>query len=99
MRVPIEERESWRRLESMRQSTELPGDPARCICIGDRESDIYELFAPRTTWAPIFSCLSRLAHSYVSGMRRLSDIHLGYKFAQKEVTNCKDGDTFSSFDR
>jgi hypothetical protein len=43
-RVPIEEKESYRWLENLRQSTELFGDPQRCVHIGDRESDIYELF-------------------------------------------------------
>ncbi len=43
-RVPIEKKESIRWLENLRQSTELLGDPTRCIHIGDRESDIYELF-------------------------------------------------------
>src|SRR6516165_8115334 len=43
-RVPIEGKESIRWLENLRQSTALFGDPARCIHIGDRESDIYELF-------------------------------------------------------
>jgi hypothetical protein len=43
-RVPIEQKESVRWLENMSQSTELLGDPARCVHIGDRESDIYELF-------------------------------------------------------
>jgi hypothetical protein len=39
-RVPIEQKESWRWLENMRQSTMLLGGPTRCIHIGDRESDI-----------------------------------------------------------
>ncbi len=43
-RVPIEQKESFRWLENMRQSTELIGEPARCVRVGDRESDIYELF-------------------------------------------------------
>ncbi len=43
-RVPIEHKESIRWLENMRQSTELLGEPARCVHVGDRESDIYELF-------------------------------------------------------
>jgi len=42
--VPIETKESVRWLENVKQSTELLGEPARCIHIGDRESDIYELF-------------------------------------------------------
>ena len=43
-RVPMEEKESFRWLENVRQSTALCGDPPRCVPIGDRESDIYELF-------------------------------------------------------
>lgn len=43
-RVPIEKKESIRWLENMRQSTALLDDPDRCVHIGDRESDIYELF-------------------------------------------------------
>ena len=43
-RVPIEKKESVRWLENLIQSTGLLEDPGRCIHIGDRESDIYELF-------------------------------------------------------
>jgi hypothetical protein len=43
-RVSIEEKESYRWLENLKQSTDLLQDPARCVHIGDRESDIYELF-------------------------------------------------------
>jgi hypothetical protein len=43
-RVPIEKKESVRWLENIKQSTELLDDPGRCVHIGDRESDIYELF-------------------------------------------------------
>jgi len=43
-RVPIETKESIRWLENLQQSTALVGEPQRCIHIGDRESDIYELF-------------------------------------------------------
>ena len=43
-RVPIEKKESIRWLENLKQSTELLGEPVRCVHIGDRESDIYELF-------------------------------------------------------
>jgi hypothetical protein len=44
-RIPIEEKESIRWLENARQATEVLGDPARIVHIGDRESDIYELFS------------------------------------------------------
>lgn len=44
-RIPIEEKESFRWLENLRQSAELLKRPAQRVHIGDRESDIYELFA------------------------------------------------------
>lgn len=43
-RVPIEGKESIRWLENLRQSVGLLGQPDRCIHVGDRESDIYELY-------------------------------------------------------
>lgn len=43
-RIPIEEKESIRWLENVRQSTDHLGDSDRCVHLGDRESDIYELF-------------------------------------------------------
>lgn len=43
-RIPIEQKESIRWLENARQSVEILGDPSRIVHVGDRESDIYELF-------------------------------------------------------
>lgn len=43
-RLPIEKKESIRRLENVRQSATLLNAPDRCVHIGDRGSDIYELF-------------------------------------------------------
>jgi hypothetical protein len=63
-RVPIEEKESVRWLENLRQSTALLNEPQRCVHIGDRESDIYELFceAPRIgTHFLVRTCVDRLA--------------------------------------
>jgi hypothetical protein len=63
-RVPIEEKESIRWLENIQQSTELLGDPGRCVHIGDRESDIYELFCAAQeagTHFLIRTCVDRLA--------------------------------------
>jgi hypothetical protein len=63
-RVPIEKKESIRWLENLRQSTELLGDPGRCIHIGDRESDIYELFCTAQEIGTHFlvrTCVDRLA--------------------------------------
>lgn len=55
-RVPIEKKESIRWLENLRQSTELLADPGRCVHIGDRESDIYELYCLAQQQAPISWC-------------------------------------------
>jgi hypothetical protein len=63
-RVPIEEKESIRWLDNLRQSTALLGDPARCVHIGDRESDIYELFCTAQDAKTHFllrTCVDRLA--------------------------------------
>src|SRR4051812_17252323 len=43
-RIPIERKESVRWLENLRRSTERLGDQSRCVHIGDREADIFELF-------------------------------------------------------
>jgi len=64
-RMPIETKESVRWLENMRHATALLEDPARCIHIGDRESDIYELFATAHELGTHFlirSCVDRLAN-------------------------------------
>jgi hypothetical protein len=63
-RVPIEEKESIRWLENLRRTTELFGDPGRCIHVGDRESDIYELFCLAQELGTHFlvrTCVDRLA--------------------------------------
>lgn len=43
-RVPIEAKESIRWLDNLRQSVALLGCPERCVHVGDRESDIFELY-------------------------------------------------------
>ena len=63
-RVPIEEKESIRWLDNLKHSTELLGDPKRCVHIGDRESDIYELFCTAEQNGTKFllrTCVDRLA--------------------------------------
>jgi len=63
-RVPIEEKESIRWLQNMQQSTELIAEPERCVHIGDRESDIYELFCKAqelNTGFLVRTCVDRLA--------------------------------------
>lgn len=77
-RVPIEAKESIRWLENLQQSVELLGEPSRCIHIGDRESDIYELFSlaqDKGTKFVIRTCVDRLAddgqHTITAAMRRI----------------------------
>ena len=63
-RVPIETKESIRWLENLKQSTTLLNDPERCVHIGDRESDIYELFCTAESLGTHFlvrTCVDRLA--------------------------------------
>jgi hypothetical protein len=63
-RVPIEKKESIRWLENMKQSTALFQDSRRCVHIGDRESDIYELFCAAQAAETHFlvrTCVDRLA--------------------------------------
>lgn len=63
-RIPIEKKESVRWLENLKQSTDLLSDPGRCVHIGDRESDIYELFCAAREVGTHFlvrTCIDRLA--------------------------------------
>ena len=63
-RVPIEEKESVRWIENLRASTALLNDPRRCVHVGDRESDIYELFCAAHDSGSHFlvrTCVDRLA--------------------------------------
>jgi hypothetical protein len=68
-RVPIEEKESFRWLENLKQSTALLGEPRRCVHIGDRESDIYELFCAAQEAGTRFlvrTCVDRLGRRWES---------------------------------
>jgi hypothetical protein len=63
-RVPIERKESVRWLDNFRQSIELLGQPARFIHVGDRESDIFELYCLTRDLGSHFlvrACVDRLA--------------------------------------
>lgn len=65
-RVPIEEKESYRWRENLRQSTALLKCPERCVHIGDRESDIYELYclaSELNTHFLVRTCVNRLAEN------------------------------------
>ncbi len=55
-RVPIEEKESFRWLENLRQSTALLGEPQRCVHIGDREATSTNFSVLRRNSELAFSC-------------------------------------------
>lgn len=83
-RIPIEHKESYRWLENVRQSTALIQEPARCVHIGDRESDIYELFCTAQAIGTHFifrTCVDRLAgdgkHTIATEMKevRVQGLH------------------------
>ncbi len=62
--MPIEKKESIRRVNNLRQSTIQLGEADRCVHIGDRESDIYELFCESEEAGTHFlvrTCVNRLA--------------------------------------
>lgn len=63
-RLPIEQKENVRWLDTLREATRLLGDPGRCIHVGDRESDIYELYCEAQELGTHFvvrTCVDRLA--------------------------------------
>ena len=79
--TPIEGKESYRWLQGLRQAREVaqasPG--VTCVCVGDSEADIYELFAePRGDQNPVHllvrACHNRLLTQESGGLgRRMGD--------------------------
>jgi hypothetical protein len=53
--TPIEEKESWRWLEGLRQAREVAQtlSDTQCVCIADSEADIFELFAEPRGLRPV----------------------------------------------
>ncbi len=83
-RVPMEQKESIRWLENLKQSTVLLADGQRCVHIGDRESDIYEFFCAAQAAETHFlvrTCVDRLAgdgrHTIADEMKevRIQGLH------------------------
>ena len=73
-RVPIAGKESVRWLENVETATTLLAEPSRLIHIGDRESDIYELFCKCHDLGTHFlvrTCVDRLA---ADGTCKVSDL-------------------------
>jgi hypothetical protein len=70
-RVPIEQKESYRWLENLNQSTALLADPERIVHIGHRESDTYELFWTQAGTHFLIRICVCLASSTLSGQELL----------------------------
>jgi hypothetical protein len=90
-RVPIEEKESIRWLENLKRSTELIGNAGRCVHIGDRESDIYELFCAAVETGTKFvlrTCVDRLA---AGGEHTISAAMKGAKVKATYRVEVRDG--------
>lgn len=93
-RVPIEEKESYRWLENLRQSTVLLQCPERCVHIGDRESDIYELYclaSELNTHFLVRTCVNRLAENTTleEEMKNISPECRGqYKISLRQDNEC-----------
>lgn len=63
-RVRIDKKESVKWLENLRHSSALLAEPKRCVHIGDRESDIYDLYCTAkelNTHFLVRTCVDRLA--------------------------------------
>lgn len=63
-RVPIDEKESNCWVESLVETTAALGEPSRCVHIGDRAADIFELFSAANDVGTHFlvrTCVSRVA--------------------------------------
>lgn len=74
-RVPIAEKESLRWLLNLQHATALLGDPDRCVHVGDRESDIYELLCAAQDASTHFllrSCANRRAED--GGITRMETL-------------------------
>lgn len=91
-RMPIQGKESQRWLDNVRQSTALLARPENCVHIGDRESDIYELFCAAKETGTRFlirTCVNRLAHdgnSTVADALAKSPVKGTYKVHSRDAT-------------
>lgn len=77
-RVPIGQKESVRGIDELVETIALLGDPGRCVHIGDRGADIYELFCAANDVGAHFvirSAYQRLeaAHRFAGSVTRGSD--------------------------
>jgi hypothetical protein len=81
VRIPLEEKGSCRRLENWRESIALFGDAARCIHVGDRESDIYALFCMAHEFRTHF-----LVRTCVDGWRAMASDTIAAEMNEAEIS-------------
>lgn len=75
-RIPIEQKESICWLENVQQSTSVLVEASRCVHVGDRESDIYELFCECEALGALFvlrTCVDRRAEGGEQTMHEVMD--------------------------
>jgi hypothetical protein len=92
-RIPIEEKESFKWLEHLRQATALLNCPADCIHVGDRESDIFELFCAAEEAGTKFlvrTCVHRLANDGGTTIHRVMR-RVGVKGTHEVEVRDRDG--------
>jgi len=72
-RLPTQEKETFRWLQNLRQSSDLVAQPERCVHIGDRESDMYELFCTAQELGTRFLVRSRFDRPTGQGDHKISE--------------------------
>jgi Transposase DNA-binding/Transposase DDE domain len=73
-RIPIENKESIRWIENLRRATAMLAEPRRCVHIGDRESDIWEMFCvaqQEGTHFLVRTCVDRRAEDGSTTVERI----------------------------
>lgn len=95
-RIPIEEKESFKWLENARQATALLNRPADCIHVGDRESDIFELFCAAgelDTKFLVRTCVDRLARdggTTINRVMKRAEVKGTYEIEVQDADGKKD---------
>lgn len=93
-RIDIEKKESYRWIENLRQSAQRLGDPGRCVHVGDRESDIYELFCEAERAGTFFlvrTCVDRMVqagHATISGEMNAQPIRGVHRITVQDRQGC-----------
>ena len=91
-RIPIEKKESVRWIENLRQTTTFSDAPSQAVHVGDRESDIYELFCAAEETGSRFlvrTCVDRRAEEGEQTVLEVMDDERVKAVHRVEVMNAK----------